>query len=259
MNTMLRRVAVSLAATAVATTVALAGAAGASAGSTAGDAQSCLNSLTGRGTATPASIVYPAQPAQVTLSTSQYAGDLCKGLSVSIGISRTDLTGFKAANAGDSRWITPGKQRFSAQFVLPPNQPGTWMTRQIAVKDLAGRTAVKTFTATDSPTKVTIKRESFLTGKPTGSAITHPYVTARLTAWSSVGTMAHLVGQNVLVQVRAPGSSTYVTIAQRRTGDSGYMGISVPVGNYPKHDLRLVFISPFQTIASDYTYLGRIA
>lgn len=253
----LRRLAISLAATAVATTAAIAGASSASA---AGDAQSCLNALTGPGSTTPTSITYPAQPAQLKLITSSYAGDLCKHLSVSIGISRTDLTGFKAANANDTRWYDATQQRFTAGFVLPPNQPGTWMTRQIAVKDLAGRTAVKTFTATDSPAKVTIKRESFLTDTPTGSAITHEYVTARLKAWSSVGTLANLGNQNILVQVKAPGTTTYKTIAQRKTDpQSGYMGISVNLSNYPKHDLRLAFVSPFQTIASDFTYLGKIA
>lgn len=53
----LRRLAISLAATAVATTAAIAGASSASA---AGDAQSCLNALTGPGSTTPTSITYPA-------------------------------------------------------------------------------------------------------------------------------------------------------------------------------------------------------
>jgi hypothetical protein len=256
MITILRRLSVSLTSLAAAGTAVVAGAPGAAA---AGDAQTCLNQLLGRAAATPSSLIYPAQPAQIDMSTSRYAGDICKGLSVSIGISRPDLSGFKAANAGDERWYS-GQHYFHTRFVLQPNQPGTWMTRQIAVKDHSGKLAVRTFTSVDSPTKVTIRRESFLTGTPTGSAITHEYVVARLKAWSSVGTLANLGNQNILVQVRAPGATTYKTIAQRRTDPTyGYMGISLPLRSYPMHDLRIVFLSPFQTIASDFTYLGKIA
>jgi hypothetical protein len=87
------------------------------------------------------------------------------------------------------------------------------MTRQIAVKDHStGKVAVRQFTAANSPTEIVIKRGSFLTGTPHGRAITHTYVSTRLQAWSSVGTMANLQNQLVQIQVSKPGANRYFTL-----------------------------------------------
>jgi hypothetical protein len=253
MSTIIRRIAVSLATLAGAAATVLAPLPAAQAATTP-----CLDQLSGHAANTPALVVYPAQPAQIRLTTSRYSGDVCKGLGVSMAISRTDLTGYKNQLANDNRWTGTG-QYFGSRFVLSPNQPGTWMLRQLCVTDHTRPAGCRSFTAANSPTKVTIKRESFLTGTPHGTAITHSYVTARLQAWSTVGTMANLGNQFVQLQVRKPGSTTYTTIATRRMNTIGTLGFAVNWSPYHRYDVRLQYISPYQTIASDWHYLGRIA
>jgi hypothetical protein len=222
------------------------------------DAGTCLAQLVGPAANTDRLIIYPAEQAKVRLTTSAYTEKTCYEYSVALGISRTDLSGFLYANAHDNRWYHTGNY-FFADFVLPPNQPGTWMTRQIAVKDRTGKVAIRQFTAADSPTKVVIKRESFLTGTPHGTAITHTYITSHLQAWSSVGTMANLPNQLVQLQVSRPGANHYVTIYQGRTDRYGWWRRFVSWTGFSGYDVRLAYYSPYQTIASDWHYLGRVA
>lgn len=222
------------------------------------DADSCLAQLAGPAANTDRLIIYPSEQAHVRLTTSAYTDKTCYEYGVAIGISRTDLSGFKYASAGDNRWSHTGNY-FYANFVLPPNQPGTWMTRQIAVKDHAGKVAVRQFTAATSPTKIDIKRESYLTGTPHGSAITHNYLVVKLQAWSSVGTMANLQNQLVKLQVSPPGANAYTTVYEGRTDTIGSWRRFVDWQGHSGQDVRLAYYSPYQSIASDWHYLGRSA
>ncbi len=225
---------------------------------TASAANACLDQLSGPAAATDRLIVYPAEPAHVELTTSLFTGDVCRNYAVSLGISRTDTTGYLSANANGRYW-GGGPKMFSARFVLPPNQPGTWMTRQIAARGLDGVVHVRQFTAATSPTKIEYKRESFLTGTPHGSAITHTYLSTHLQAWSTVGTMANLGSQEVLLQVSRPGANAYTTILRGRGDRYGIWRTFVSWQGYSDYDVRLAYYSPYQTIASDWHYLGRIA
>lgn len=221
-------------------------------------AQACLNQLAGPGVATDRQVVYPAEPAEIRLSTSAHTSRECRGITVSIGISRTDLSGYQNKNASYS-WGTG--QYYFARFLLAPNQPGDWMTRQIYVRDHQGNTAVRTFTAATSPTKVTVDRESFLTARSTLVPLQDGKIriAGRLQAHSSAGTRANLAYQKVLVQVRRPTESSYTTALTVTTGQYGtFYDYRLPgAANKGKH-LRVVFVSPFQTIASDAAYIGVI-
>lgn len=244
--------AVAAAGTATAGTIALAPAAQA-----ASVAETCLNQLAGRAAATSPTLIYPAQKAEINLSTSEHTSRECRGITVSLGLSRTDLTGFQNKGASWS-WGT-GRAYYSARFLLAPNQPGTWMTRQIYVRDHAGKTAVRTFTAATTPTKVTVYRESYLEARSTLKPIHDGKlrVAGRLQAHSSVGTRANLANQTVLVQVRRVNESAYTTIAKHNTGQYGnFYDASVSSALHRGKLLRVVFISKIQTIASDYTYVG---
>ena len=251
MNRIIRR------AVATAATIAAAGGAAlTTAGPAQADASSCLAQLSGHAAATPGRLVYPAQPASIRLTTSAYTAKTCYQYSVSIGLSRTDLSGFQNAVANDNRWSGTGNYFFHT-FTIPPNQPGTWMVRQIAVKDTTGNVSIAQFTAASSPTKISVYRESFLTGQVVGSA---PYtrISAKLQAWSSVGTLANLQNQKVLLQVSKPGANLYDTVAEGTTNHLGQWQGPVSLAGYAGLDHRLAYYSPYQTIASDFRYLGRI-
>ena len=251
MNRVIRRT------VAAAATVAAAGTALVTAAPAAhADATSCLAQLSLHAVATPGQLVHPAQPARIRLTTSAYTNKTCYQHGVSLGLSRTDLTGFQYAVANDNRWTGTGNYFFHT-FTIPPNQPGTWMVRQIAVKDSTGKVAIKQFTSADSPTRVSVKRESFLTGKLVGSA---PYlsISGKLQAWSSVGTLANLQNQRVLLQVSKPGSNQYFTVDQGTTNRYGQWQQRVTLTSYPGFDARLAYYTPYQTIASDFHYLGRV-
>lgn len=221
-------------------------------------AETCLNQLAGPGVATDRQVVYPAEPAQIQLSTSAHTSRECRGITVSIGLSRTDLTGYQNKNANYS-WGTG--QYYYAKYLLSPNQPGSWMTRQIYVRDHQGKTAVRTFTAANSPTKVTVYRESFLDARSTLVPIHDGKlrIAGRLQAHSSVGTRANLANQKILIQLRRPTETAYTTVLTTTTGQYGNFSEARLWGaaNKGKH-LRVVFVTPFQTIASDYTWIGVI-
>ena len=251
MNRIIRRL--------VATTAAIAAAGGAALTTVVpaqADAASCLAQLSGHAAATPGRLVYPAQPASIRLTTSAYTDKACYQYSVAIGLSRTDLSGFRAAAANDNRWSGSGNYFFHT-FTIPPNEPGTWMLRQIAVKDTAGNTSIAQFTAATSPTKIGVYRESFLTGRVVGTApLTN--ISAKLQAWSSVGTLANLQNQKVLLQVSKPGANLYDTVDQGTTNRFGQWQGPVLLTIWAGYDHRLAYYSPYQTIASDFHYLGRI-
>lgn len=221
-------------------------------------AQTCLNQLAGPGVATDRQIVYPAEPAQIQLSTSAHTSRECRGITVSIGLSRTDLTGYQNKSAHYS-WGTG--RYYYAKYLLAPNQPGNWMTRQIYVRDHQGNTAVRTFTAANSPTRVTVYRESFLDARSTLVPIHDGKlrIAGRLQVHSSVGTRANLANQKILIQLRRPTETAYTTVLTTTTGQYGNFSEARLWGaaNRGKH-LRVAFVSPFQTIASDYTYIGVI-
>ena len=122
----------------------------------------------------------------INISTSRYTGGVCDWNNVTIGISHPDLGWYRQQQA-----YRKDGSYFSARIAVPPNVPGTWITRQIAVKDGTGKVVVRQFTAATTPTKVVIKRESI-------------------------------------------------------------RGMS-------KYDVRLAFCSPYQSIANDWYYVGRIA
>jgi hypothetical protein len=221
-------------------------------------AETCLNQLSGPGVATDRQVVYPAEPAQIQLSTSSHTSRECRGITVSIGMSRTDLSGYQNKNASYS-WGTG--QHYHAKYLLQPNQPGSWMTRQIYVRDHQGNTAVRTFTAANSPTKVTVYRESFLEARSNLTPLQDGKirVAGKLQAHSSAGTRANLANQKVLIQVKRPADSSYTTALTVTTGQYGsFYDYRLDGASNKGKYLRVVFVSPFQTIASDYTWVGVI-
>ncbi len=209
-------VTVATAAAAIAGTFAMAPAADAA------TANSCLQQLTARHSWGYDETM--TTKGSLTFYTHEYYGSPCAGMSVSLGISRTNTADFRNQNAR-SVAMTSGTDGYTTTYKLGVDDYGSWMTRQIAVKDRSGKLAVK------------------------GS----------LQSWHYSGRLVNVQNQKVVVQVRKPHEVGYVTKATATTSRTGTFATTLNTAGLKGYDVRIAFVSGIPTTASSYTYLGTIS
>lgn len=195
----------------------------------------------------------------LTFYTHEYVGSPCAGMSVSLGISRTNTADFRNQNAGKYA-MTSGSDGYRTTFKFGVDDYGSWITRQIAVKDRSGKLAVKTFTSKDTPRTLTIRFASVLKGTPTGK-LTGAKVAVKgsLQSWHYYGRLVNVQHQTVLVQVRKPHELGYVTKATATTSRTGTFATTLNTAGSKGYDVRIAFVSGIPMTASSFTYLGKIA
>lgn len=178
----------------------------------------------------------------------------CAGASVSIGISRPDGTDFRNVNAVAGH---PSASWFGATHAMRWTDTGLWAIRQLAVKK-DGRLAVRGFRADAAPDYAHVRRASILTGQVTRSTDTTITVYGYLKAYSTSGTVAVLApGRQVQIQVRPHGTyQPYATIAVARTAQPGYWLGTGRLTAGRKYDLRVSWLTPYQTIASSFRWVA---
>jgi hypothetical protein len=239
------------AAAAIAGAVAMAPAAGAA------TANSCLQQLTARHSWGYDETM--TTTGSLTFYTHEYYGSPCAGMSVSLGISRTNTAGFRNQNAR-SVAMTSGTGGYTTTYKFGVDDYGSWMTRQIAVKDRSGKLAVKTFTSKDTPRTLTIRFASVLKGTPkgrlTGAKVA---VNGSLQSWHYSGRLVNVQNQKVVVQVRKPHESGYVTKATATTSRTGTFATTLNTAGLKGYDVRIAFVSGIPMTASSYTFLGTIS
>lgn len=136
----------------------------------------------------------------------------------------------------------------------------------IALAIAAGTGATAATAATKTNTTVTQaaqQQASYLTATPTGKLLLNQYgrllVDGTLKARSTTGVLVPLKGQKVYVQARLNGSTTYKNVYLAGTHANGsYETESLLGKGYLGADIRVAYISPYQSIASDFTYVGKI-
>jgi hypothetical protein len=239
-------------------------------GTTAGQAttnstaQDCLNTFvqTRFAVAGPEGVTFP--PFNQPMTPFFHLRDVpsCDGITASIAISRRDGSDVRNQVARISRvngLIT------AFNYVQPWwKDAGTWAIRQIAVKK-NGVTVVRGFDPATSPT-IQVRRASIIHGRPLGGytrdLVTdqHGYLTIQgyLSAWGSDGKKHPLAaGQRVLIQVRERGTTKpYQTLAIATTSASGYYRKTAYFDYGRPQDLRVAYLTPYQTIASHFSWVG---
>jgi hypothetical protein len=225
-------------------------------------AASCLAQLSKRPTNAAKTVVMTTS-GSLSAATANYNAPLCTGMSVSIGISRTNTRDFRNQNT-NHKHAAGNAYYFSSKFALGRADYGDWMTRQIAVKDKTGKLAVKTFTSATTPHITRAKFASVLTGTPTGrirqDAQGWAYVKGSLKAWHHYGRLVNVQNQQVLVQVKRPNSQQYEPwpTVLTMTSRTGTFAVKVGVAGLTGRHVRIAFISKIPTVASDYFYLGKV-
>jgi hypothetical protein len=197
----------------------------------------------------------------LTFYTHEYSGSLCDGMSVSLGISRTNTHDFRNQNASKYA-VTSGSNAFRTTYRLGLDDYGTWMTRQIAVKDRSGRLAVRTFTKETSPRILTIRFATVLTATPKGTLIPQAgklTVNGSLKAWHYYGRLVNVQDQQVVVQIRKPHTVTYATRATAVTSRTGMFSTTFSTVGLNGYAVRVAFYSKIPIIANQWHYLGTIA
>jgi hypothetical protein len=183
----------------------------------------------------------------------------CAGITASVGISRRDGSGFRNQVASISR----ARGLLTAYARVPARWPdaGPWVIRQVAVAK-NGTLAVRGFNPATSA-GIQVRRASVLTGRAVAGWTIDPRTLrlplhGYLKAWTGTGRQVALpAGQRVLIQVREHGTNQpYWTAGTGTTSASGYWRGTARLGDGPPQDVRVVYRTPYQTIASDYTWLG---
>jgi hypothetical protein len=197
----------------------------------------------------------------LTFSTHEYWGSLCDGMKVSMGISRPNTRDFRNQNATKVQ-ATSGTKSFISTYRLGRDDVGDWMIRQIAVKDRSGRLFVKTFTAQTTPRTLRARYASVLTGSPRGRLVPTAgklTVTGSLKAWHYYGRLVNVQNQQVVVQVRRPHQSTYVTRAVAVTSRTGTFKATFATAGLKGYAVRVAYYSKIPTVANQWYYLGTIS
>ncbi|HET6292745.1 MAG TPA: hypothetical protein VFG33_05205 [Kribbella sp.] len=197
----------------------------------------------------------------LTFYTHEYFGSLCNGMRVSMGISRTNTFGFRNLNASKYA-VTSGSNAFRNTHQLGLDDYGSWMIRQIAVKDKAGKLVVKTFTKETTPRILTSRYASVLTGTPKGKLVPKAgkvNVKGTLKSWHYYGRLVNVQNQQVVVQVRQPHKVAYTTRATATTSRTGAFSTNLNTAGLKGYDVRVAFVSKIPMTASSYTFLGTIS
>jgi hypothetical protein len=233
----------------------------------ASTAQDCLNTLQ-RATfayAGPEGVVIPLAPSGEPVTPFFHVLDdsRCAGIVASIGISKRDGSGFRNRLASLSRV----EGLVTAYWSYKPTwkDAGTWVIRQIAVKkgDTLAARAFDPATAAS----IQVRRASVLTGysasDPLGKQLQinkggYLAVQGFLKAYGSDGRLHTLAaGQRIQIQVRPHGTTApYRTARVTTTSKFGYYGTLALVGRSGPLDVRVVYRTPYQTVASDFTFVG---
>ncbi|MFC0628071.1 hypothetical protein [Kribbella deserti] len=117
-----------------------------------------------------------------------------------------------------------------------------------------------------SSTQATVsvaQRPSYLTASPTGKLTLNVYgllaLKGTLKAKTLTGSIVPLKHQTVRVQARRAGETAYRDVVLTGTNALGVYGDDFALGSHHiGADIRVAFRSPYQTIASDFTYVGKI-
>ena len=254
-KTLITRIAAGVAATGIAVT----GTAVIAQPASAATANSCLQQLSKKNTWGYDETM--TTRGSLTFYTTEYWGSVCDGMSVSLGISRTNTRDFRNQNTSRVA-MSSGTKGFRVTYKLGLNEPGDWMTRQIAVKDKSGRLAVKTFTAQTTPRVLRLRFASVLTGTPKGKLVPKAgrvNVKGTLKAWHHYGRLVNVQNQRVVVQVRKPHGITYVTRATALTTRTGTFSTNLGTANLKGYAVRVAYISKLPIVASSYVWLGTIS
>lgn len=199
-------------------------------------------------------IVAPRTP--LIAETTPLVNRACYSMRVSIAISKTDHSGVRTQLARRSSY----EQNAYLFRTVFSSLPGTWMVRQIAVGNASGQVAIKKYDTTPAPVRAI--SESQLTGRPTGVIPLDPgrgvFVHGYLKAYSRFGTWTTLAaGQNVVMQARPHGSTGgYTNVDVTKTSASGYWRAFWEAPAAQTWDIRVAYITAYQSVASDWTWLG---
>ncbi|WP_328989686.1 hypothetical protein OG394_25945 [Kribbella sp. NBC_01245] len=136
-------------------------------------------------------------------------------------------------------------------------------TIALAIAASTGATAANATTDTNTTTTQATQQASYLTATPTGKLLLNQYgrllVDGTLKVRSTTGVLAPLKGQRVYVQARLSGSTTYKNVYATDTHTNGSYETEALLGKgYVGADIRVAYLSPYQSIASDFTYVGKI-
>jgi hypothetical protein len=184
----------------------------------------------------------------------------CAGVSVSLGISRTNTRDFRNQNA--RRIVDPRRiDHFASTFKLGTDDYGDWMIRQIAVKDRSGKLAVKTFTSATTPRVLRMRFASTIAANPRGKIVPKSgrvAVQGNLKSWHYTGRQINVQNQPVVVQVRK-GNGEYVTKATATTNRYGNFATSIAAAGLKGASVRVAYYSRIPIVANQWYYLGTVA
>ncbi|MEV6286060.1 hypothetical protein [Kribbella sp. NPDC051770] len=184
----------------------------------------------------------------------------CAGVSVSLGISRTNTHDFR--NQNTRRIVDPRRiDHYSSTFKFGTDDYGDWMIRQIAVKDRSGKLAVKTFTQDTTPRVLRLRFASTITANPRGKLVPKSgrlAVQGNLKSWHYSGRQVNVQKQQVVVQVRK-GANDYVTKATATTNTAGNFATSIPTAGLKGYSVRVANYSKLPTVGNQWLYLGTIS
>jgi hypothetical protein len=231
----------------------------------ASTAQDCLNTLQRArfAVAGPEGVVIPPLGTPMTAFFHVLDDSRCAGIIASIGISRRDGSGFQNHLASTTRY----NGLVTAYWSFKPGwkDAGTWVIRQIAVKK--GNTLAARAFDPATAASIQVRRASVLTGysasDPRGKELQinkggYLAVQGFLKAYGSDGRLHTLAaGQRIQIQVRPHGTTVpYRTARVTTTSKFGYYGTLALVGRSGPLDVRVVYRTPYQTVASDFTFVG---
>lgn len=219
----------------------------------------------------------------------------CKGAVMTFGFSKADGTGYRntfVRNASgiyerkshNLRWVAGS---LVAGLPLAPTDTGEWKVRQVAVRQ-GGQLVVKPI----SDVSTQVRRASYLNGSSHhwarlynqrlvaiekgrkritvergGEGFTAIVkgdlvgITGHLTTISNKGGLVGLKGQPIVLQARkggAKGSWRTVLVEQKSTHANGYYLLQIKRAKLSGQELRLLYPSPYQSIAKSWQYLGKV-
>lgn len=221
--------------------------------SAANSASACLNALE-----QPtffdnygSTVISPSNHAIRTLTTVH--GNACMGAIATVGLSK-GLSN-KVYNAYAQIGFDGELHYLASKHQISLADVGHWRIRQIAVKKY-GVTKVKNYDNSDIRT-TSVVRASILTGSPKGSIGVNQPITGYLRAYTSTGSTVPLKDRTMLLQASRNGLPyKNILVKPNATHANGYYLLGRDLSPYRGYNVRAVFKSPYETIASSYVYLG---
>lgn len=196
-------------------------------------------------------IISPANHAIRTLTLVN--GNACQGAVATVGISKAYSNKVYSAYAkigydGELHYLASKHQISLADT-------GHWRIRQIAVTK-NGVTKVKNYDLMDIRT-TSVRRASILSGSPKGSLPVTQWFNGYLKAYTSTGSIVPLKGRTIVLQASRNGLPYKdILVKPNATHANGYYLLGRDLTPYRGYNVRVVFKSTYETIASSYVYLG---